>query len=329
MKTDGSLSNTSDAEEEEVHSEKELNMVPMHRNNFTLFSICNMLATPLSPHYFVKTEGNFNLFIISLLTFLIHRYITDNAAILLPYYESLTISLDVSIAVYHVPSSAPLSGLPHRQSKNEFDAREEYLRGLDTQYNVLQWLVEPADMTELFWSSFRSRYRGMSDSSIFLNLLLIVVRYVDCTDFVHDSNGFPHIFKLRHFLLALCVEIVAVAFPSVPSVPNYVKSTSTSIACVHIHPSNVQVRVAMIAFPLHNSTGLRRPIMRVRSTLHLDIKACFPRCPNVPLLTRENVKSPVTCRLSSLIVQLDQHVAFWYRTEAYPEATPGAKFLKN
>ncbi|KRX12500.1 hypothetical protein T07_7450, partial [Trichinella nelsoni] len=239
--------------------------------------------------------------------------------------------LDVSVAVCHVPSSAPLSGLPHLESSTcRFfyckGQREEYLRGLVTQYNVLQWLVEPADMsiscitslimdciisTELFWSSFRSRRH---------------VRYVKCTDFVHDSNGFPHIFKLRHFLLALCVEIVAVAFPSVP---NYVKSTSTSIACVHIHPSNVQVRVAMSAFPLHNSTGLRRPIKRVRSTLHLDIKACFPRCPNVPLFTRENVKSPVTCRLSSLIVQLDQHVAFWYRTEAYPEATPGAKFLKN
>ncbi|KRZ51688.1 hypothetical protein T02_10590 [Trichinella nativa] len=46
---------------------------------------------------------------------------------------------------------------------------EAYLRGLDTQYNVPQWLV-------LFWSSFRSRHRGMSGSSICLNMLLITVR---------------------------------------------------------------------------------------------------------------------------------------------------------
>ncbi|KRX51553.1 hypothetical protein T09_8784, partial [Trichinella sp. T9] len=65
---------------------------------------------------------------------------------------------------------------------------------LDTQYNVLQWLVEPADnisnnrLQLLFWSSFRSRHR---------------VRYVKCTDFVHDSNGLPHLQTATFLLMAL------------------------------------------------------------------------------------------------------------------------------
>ncbi|KRZ51706.1 hypothetical protein T02_14932 [Trichinella nativa] len=86
----------------------------------------------------------------------------------------LPIYLNVSIAVSHVSSAAPLSGLPHRQSKNEFAlyhlhvdfstvkdkvrmnlisltySYEAYLRGLDTQYNVPQWLVEPADCSCCF-----------------------------------------------------------------------------------------------------------------------------------------------------------------------------------
>ncbi|KRY41172.1 hypothetical protein T01_14856 [Trichinella spiralis] len=59
-------------------------------------------------------------------------------------YYRLTISLDVSIAFNHliVDSST---------SKNEFDFFDViYLydqKGLDTQYNVLQWLVEPADLS--------------------------------------------------------------------------------------------------------------------------------------------------------------------------------------
>ncbi|KRX24876.1 hypothetical protein T07_10350 [Trichinella nelsoni] len=165
-------------------------------------------------------------------------------------YYCLTISLDVSIAVYHVPSSAPLSGLPHRQSKNEFDASEEYLRGLDTQYNVLQWLVEPADMTELFWSSFRSRYRGMSGSSIFLNFPIflnvsIAVNHVPSTaplsglthrqsnnefdadvpkvvcqnsvsaDSVHYGCGLHH--SLTTMLMSLCVCLGINAFPNRPT----------------------------------------------------------------------------------------------------------------
>ncbi|KRX51465.1 hypothetical protein T09_12014, partial [Trichinella sp. T9] len=86
--------NTSDAEEEEVHSEK--------------------LATPLAqPHYFVKTEAElFWSFFRSR-----HRGMSGSSIFLnmLLITVRLPIYLNVSIAVSHVPSAAPLSGLPHRQ----------------------------------------------------------------------------------------------------------------------------------------------------------------------------------------------------------------------
>ncbi|KRY48238.1 hypothetical protein T03_16645 [Trichinella britovi] len=164
METDGFLSNTSDAEEEEVHSEK--------------------LATPLAPpHYFVKTEAElFWSFFRSR-----HRCMSGSSICLnmLLITVRLPIYLNVSIAVSHVPSAAPLSRLPHRQiiiymsiflPMNLISltySYEAYLRGLDTQYNVLQWLVEPA------------------------------VRYVKCTDFVHDSNGLPHLQTATFLLMAL------------------------------------------------------------------------------------------------------------------------------
>ncbi|KRZ86533.1 hypothetical protein T08_3609 [Trichinella sp. T8] len=125
----------------------------------------------------------------------------------------LPIYLNVSIAVSHVPSAAPLSRLPHRQiiiymsiflpmNLISFTySYEAYLRGLDTQYNVLQWLVEPADCS--------------------------------------------------------CCFGVPFALDTVFGTIN-VKSTITSIASVRMHPSNVQVRVAISA-----STGLRRPMKRV------------------------------------------------------------------
>ncbi|KRX48054.1 hypothetical protein T05_4073 [Trichinella murrelli] len=127
--------NTSDAEEEEVHSEK--------------------LATPLAPpHYFVKTEAElFWSFFRSR-----HRGMSGSSICLnmLLITVHLPIYLNVSIAVSHVPSAAPLSGLPHRQ--------------------IIIYMSIFLPLQVLFWSSFRSRHRGMSGSSIFLNLLLISVR---------------------------------------------------------------------------------------------------------------------------------------------------------
>ncbi|KRY17718.1 hypothetical protein T12_13595 [Trichinella patagoniensis] len=152
------VNDTSDAEEEEVHSEK--------------------LATPLAPHYFVKTEAElFWSFFRSR-----HRGMSGSSICLnlLLIAVRLPIYLNVSIAVSHVLSAAPLSGLPHRQitsSTCRFFYREKQLHHLHVDFSTVK--NKTVSMYMYFHDgslTFRNRFQNSSSRIAKQQWITAVVR---------------------------------------------------------------------------------------------------------------------------------------------------------
>ncbi|KRY41110.1 hypothetical protein T01_6072 [Trichinella spiralis] len=230
---------------------------------------------------------------------------------------------------------------PNCKSKNEFDFfdviylyDEEYLRGLDTQYNVLHWLVEPADLTELFWSFFRSGHRGISGSSICLNLLLIAVRLpiflnvsiaVSHVPSAAPLLGLPHCQSNNEFHASKnefdFFDVIYLydqkGLDTQYNVLHWlVEPADMSISRVFTSPITDCIISAELfwTFFLSGHRGISG------SSICMNLLIAV-RCPNVPLLTTESKhRAPNCCTVVITLLfyvcnpsELDDHPAFWYR----------------